>query len=54
MFKKLTNNTIAFVLIAIYYVIKEYKSGTKRTDNFYGFTVSGLYISSILLLNFIL
>ena len=54
MFKKLTSNTIAFVLIAIYYVIREYRSGFKAIDNFYGSAVSGLYIFSILLLSFIL
>ena len=54
MFKKLTSNTIVFILTAIYYAIREYRSGTKKTDNFYGSTVSGLYISSILLLSFIL
>ena len=54
MFKKLTSNTIVFVLTAIYYVIREYKSSSRAIDNFYGFIVSGLYISGILLLSFIL
>ena len=54
MFKKLTSNTIAFVLTVIYYIIREYRSSAKRIDNFYGSIVSGLYISSILLLSFIL
>jgi len=39
-FKKLTGNTITFVLIAIYYAIREYKTGFKGTDNFYGTVVS--------------
>ena len=54
MFKKLTSNTIAFVSIVIYYAIKKYKTGIRVTDNFYSFTVSGLYIFGILLLGFIL
>ena len=54
MFKKLNSNTIAFILTAIYYTIKEYKFSARRTDNFYDSTVSGLYISGILLLSFIL
>jgi len=41
MFKKLIGNTIAFVLIAIYYVIREYRTGSKGTDNFYGIIISG-------------
>jgi hypothetical protein len=41
MFKKLTGNTIAFVLTAIYYVIREYRTGSKGTDNFYGTVISG-------------
>jgi len=41
MFKKLTSNTIAFVLIAIYYIIREYRTGSKGIDNFYGTIVSG-------------
>ena len=39
-FKKLTGNTIAFVLIAIYYIIREYRTRSKGTDNFYGTVVS--------------
>ena len=53
-FKKLTSNTITFILIAIYYIIREYRSSSRITDNFYNFTISGLYISGILLLSFIL
>ena len=41
MFKKLTSNTIAFVLIVIYYVIREYRTGSKGMDNSYGTVVSG-------------
>jgi len=41
MFKKLTGNTIAFILIAIYYGIREYRTRSKGTDNFYGTIVSG-------------
>jgi len=41
MFKKLTGNTIAFVLIVIYYAIREYRTGSKGTDNFYSTVVSG-------------
>jgi len=41
MFKKLTSNTIAFILTAIYYAIREYKTRSKGTDNFYGTVVSG-------------
>jgi len=40
MFKKLTGNTIAFVLIAIYYIIREYRTRSKETDNFYSTVVS--------------
>jgi len=49
MFKKLTGNTITFITTAIYYAIKEYKTGPRVIDNFFGSTVSGLYIFSILL-----
>jgi len=41
MFKKLTGNTIAFILIAIYYVIREYRTRSKGIDNFYGTIISG-------------
>jgi hypothetical protein len=41
MFKKLTGNTITFVSIAIYYTIREYRTGSKGTDNFYGTIISG-------------
>ena len=54
MFKKLTNNIIAFISTVIYYAIREYRSGFRVIDNFYGSAVSGLYIFSILLPSFIL
>jgi len=41
MFKKLTGNTVAFILIVIYYIIREYKTRSKGTDNFYSTIVSG-------------
>jgi len=41
MFKKLTGNTIAFVLIVIYYIIREYRTGSKGIDNFYSTVISG-------------
>ncbi len=53
MFKKLNNNTIAFVLMVIYYAIREYKTGTKAINNFYSSIVNSLYISNILLFSFI-
>ena len=40
-FKKLTSNTIAFVLTVIYYIIREYRTGSKGMDNFYSTIVSG-------------
>ena len=54
MFKKLISNTIAFVLTAIYYAIREYSTGFRAIYSFYGSVVSGLYISGILLYSFIL
>jgi hypothetical protein len=54
MFKKLTGNTIAFVLTAIYYAIREYRSGFRVIDNFYSFVISSLYIFGILLPSFII
>ena len=40
-FKRLTGNTIAFILTAIYYIIREYRTRSKGTDNFYSTVVSG-------------
>ena len=54
MFKKLTGNTIAFVLIVIYYAIREYSTSFRVIYSFYGSVVSGLYISGILLYSIIL
>jgi hypothetical protein len=54
MFKKLTSNIITFILIAIYYAIREYRFSFKAIDNFYSSIVSGLYISNILLFSFII
>jgi len=36
-------------LLLIYYIIREYRTGSRVTDNFFSFAVSGLYIFSILL-----
>ena len=40
-FKKLTSNTITFILIAIYYIIREYRNRSKGIDNFYSTIISG-------------
>ena len=44
MFKKLTGNIITFISTVIYYVIREYRSGSKAIDKFYSSIISGLYI----------
>jgi len=41
MFKKLTGNTIAFILTVIYYAIREYRTRSKGTNNFYSTIISG-------------